>query len=117
MPQPGLHPVLNTVRVVMANGATYRTKMAWQSPSPAATVTRFLDVDMTTHELWTGKKTAAPRVGRAASFHKRFGAVGETPPGGAGAAGTPTDAAAGAPAAGAPVAGEPASGAPAAGKQ
>lgn len=71
MPQPGLHPAMNLVRVVMTNGATYTTRMAWQSPIPRATVHRFLDADATTHELWTGKATVEPRVGRAATFHRR----------------------------------------------
>ncbi|GAB0496729.1 hypothetical protein MMPV_008045 [Pyropia vietnamensis] len=77
MPQPGFHPAMNLVRVVMTNGATYTTRMAWQSPIPRATVYRFLDVDATTHELWTGKAMVEPRVGRAATFHHRFaGAAG-----------------------------------------
>lgn len=68
---------MNLVRVVMTNGATYTTRMAWQSPVPRATVYRFLDVDATTHEDWTGKATVEARVGRAATFHKRFaGAAG-----------------------------------------
>lgn len=78
MPQPGFHPAMNLVRVVMTNGATYTTRMAWQSPTPRATVYRFLDADATTHELWTGKATQEPRVGRAAAFHNRFaGAAGD----------------------------------------
>lgn len=88
MPQPGLHPAYNLVRVVMTNGATYTTRMAWQSPIPRATVHRFLDADATTHELWTGKATVEPRVGRAATFHKRFaGAVDERGAGGEGGGG------------------------------
>lgn len=73
----GVHPTTNIVRLVLANGAVVYTQMAWQRADPSAIPTRFLEVDMTNHEVFTGVKSkVGSKTSRREQFEKKF-AVGK----------------------------------------
>lgn len=80
MARPGIHPMLNVVRIVLSNGASYFVPMAWQRPSAGlAVTTKFLDNDYTNSERYTGiPGRSSKKVGRRARFENKFAVPGST---------------------------------------
>lgn len=77
--------MLHMVRVVLSNGASLEMPMAWQEPlsrtaqrgprgAADIVATRFLEVDYTNHERFTGvpSRSARSKLGRRAKFENRF---------------------------------------------
>ncbi len=61
------------VRIVNTNGASTITVIPWQQPKPSMRIlTVFMENDHLTSELYTGKPSKAPKVGRRARFENRF---------------------------------------------
>lgn len=61
------------VRVVLSNGASYMTAMAWRRPNPGLEVTTtFLTEDYLNHERFTGVKSKKKKIGRRAAFENKF---------------------------------------------
>lgn len=75
----GIHPARNLTRIVMSNGAVVWTQMAWQRPDPSAIATKFLEVDITNHETFTGVKSrTSTKVGQRERFEKKFAVSAES---------------------------------------
>jgi ribosomal protein L31 len=71
--------MMTMVRVVLSNGSSIMLPQAWQQPlsavgrKDAALLTKFLDVDYTNHERFTGVASrSSKRVGRRAKFDNKF---------------------------------------------
>jgi hypothetical protein len=78
--------MMTMVRVVLSNGASIMMPQAWQLPlsaarrARAAPPTKFLDVDYTNHERFTGvPNRRANSVGRRAKFDNKFVTSGPGP--------------------------------------
>jgi ribosomal protein L31 len=97
MPRKGIHPMVHMVRIVMSNGASIFVQQSWQEPlsrviargkggEAAVVATKFLEVDRTNHERFTGVPSRSNRdkLGRRAKFENKFvpgpTAVPPTPP-------------------------------------
>jgi len=68
----GVHPTLNRVRVVLTNGATVMTEMAWQHPDWRKVITKVRDVDYLNSPTFTGKEARVKVTGQRAKFEQRY---------------------------------------------
>lgn len=73
MPQKGIHPMMNLVRVVLSNGASVMMPMAWQRPlsQKDKIVTKFTEVDYLNVDR-VGSSRRFKRQGQRAKFENKF---------------------------------------------
>ncbi|GJD35865.1 ribosomal protein L31 [Methylobacterium aerolatum] len=70
---PTEHPDYHFIRVVMTDGAEYKTRSTWGKEGD----TLNLDIDPLTHPAWTGgEQKMLDRGGRVSRFTSRFGNLG-----------------------------------------
>lgn len=69
----GVHPEYHEITVVMTNGKEFKTRSTWGKPGDKLQ----LDVDITTHPVWTGGGMKLMDTdGQLGRFKKRFDAFG-----------------------------------------
>ena len=66
-----IHPDYHEINVVMTDGTTFKTRSTYGSAGD----TLRLDIDIKTHQAWTGVSRISERGGRMARFKERFGAT------------------------------------------
>lgn len=68
MVKRGIHPLMNTMTLVLRNGATIQVQSILKATRPMR-----LQIDTTSHPTWTGEKTSLTgQDGRAAEFMRKF---------------------------------------------
>ncbi|BDA45314.1 probable 50S ribosomal protein L31 [Coccomyxa sp. Obi] len=67
MVKRGIHPLVNTMTLVLRNGATIQVESILKATRPMR-----LQIDTTSHPTWTGEKTMTGQDGRAADFMRKF---------------------------------------------
>ncbi len=68
-----IHPKYHTITVVMTNGTEYQTRSTWGSEGDKLN----LDIDPTSHPVWTGgNQQLMDRGGRVSRFKKRYEGLG-----------------------------------------
>ena len=68
-----IHPDYHDITVVMTDGKEFKTRSTWGKPGDKLQ----LDVDVTTHPVWTGgKNVLLDTDGQLGRFKKRFDAFG-----------------------------------------
>lgn len=71
MPRPGIHPMRHLVRVVLPNGASVVTEMAWQRPYACLDVSTVF-LDESSSAAAGSALSKAMNKGRRARFEDRF---------------------------------------------
>jgi len=73
--KPGTHPDYHTIKVVMTDGTSYKTRSTYGKAGD----TLRLEIDSKSHPAWTGgQQKLVDTGGQLARFNRRFGSLGGT---------------------------------------